>query len=95
MSKEPLEPTGPKAPQPDAKWAELEARLADVEAHRAILDLKSLYGTLADARYTRKGPKSQAEIDEALATFRFDLQKHQSKTDPQAVILAIKGISRV
>jgi len=41
----------------------LEARLADVEAHRAILDLKSLYGTLADARYTRKGPRSQTEID--------------------------------
>ena len=42
-----------------------------------------------------KGANHQAEIDEALATFRFDLQKHQSKTDPQAVILAIKGISRV
>jgi len=41
----------------------LEARLAEVEAHRAILDLKSLYGTLADARYTRKGPKPQSEID--------------------------------
>jgi hypothetical protein len=41
----------------------LETRMAEVEAHRAILDLKSLYGTLADARYTRKGPKSQAEID--------------------------------
>ena len=41
----------------------LETRLAEVEAHRAILDLKSLYGTLADARYTRKGPKPQSEID--------------------------------
>ena len=63
MSKEPLGTKEPEPPQPDAKWAELEARLADVEAHRAILDLKSLYGTLADARYTRKGPKPQAEID--------------------------------
>ena len=48
----------------DDRIAGLEARLAEVEAHRAILDLKSVYGTLADARYTRAGPKSQAEIDE-------------------------------
>jgi hypothetical protein len=41
----------------------LEARLAQVEAHQAILNLKSEYGALADARYTRKGPKPQAEID--------------------------------
>lgn len=63
MPEEPKEPMNPKRPQADARWAELEARLADVEAHRAILDLKSLYGTLADARYTRKGPKAQPEID--------------------------------
>ncbi len=48
----------------EAKFAELEARLSEVEAHRAILDLKSLYGTLADARYTRKGRKSSVEIEE-------------------------------
>ena len=70
MPKEPQAPPGPNADgadaadATDAKWVELEARLADVEAHRAILDLKSLYGTLADARYTRSGPKSQGEIDE-------------------------------
>lgn len=52
-----------EGPQADARWIELEARVAEVEAHRAILDLKSLYGTLADARYTRAGPRSQAEID--------------------------------
>jgi hypothetical protein len=46
-----------------ARFDELEARLAEVEAHRAILDLKSLYGTLADSRYTRKGPRTQPEID--------------------------------
>lgn len=43
----------------------LEGRLAEVEAHRAILDLKSRYGTLADARYARSGPRPQAEIDAA------------------------------
>lgn len=41
----------------------LERRLAKVEGHQAILNLKSEYGALADARYTRKGPRSQAEID--------------------------------
>ena len=46
----------------EERMAALEARLAEVEAHRAILDLKSLYGSLADARYTRKGPRSAAEI---------------------------------
>lgn len=41
----------------------LEARLSEVEGHSAIANLKSEYGALADARYTRKGPKPQAEID--------------------------------
>ncbi|MCP4907737.1 MAG: nuclear transport factor 2 family protein [bacterium] len=54
------------------RFAELEARLAEVEGHRAILDLKSLYGTLADARYTRKGPRSTSEI-EAVADQLADL----------------------
>jgi hypothetical protein len=47
----------------DSRWAELEGRLQAVEAHRAITDLKSLYGTLADARYSRAGPKPQSEVD--------------------------------
>ncbi len=47
-----------------ARIEALETRLAQVEAHQAILNLKSEYGALADARYTRKGPKPQAEIDE-------------------------------
>lgn len=46
-----------------ARLEALEARLARSEAHAAILDLKSRYGTLADARYTRKGPRSQVELD--------------------------------
>ena len=41
----------------------LETRLARAEAHTEILDLKSRYGALADARYSRKGPRSQVEID--------------------------------
>jgi hypothetical protein len=43
--------------------AALETRLARAEAHAEILALKSRYGALADARYSRKGPRSQPEID--------------------------------
>lgn len=43
--------------------AALETRLARAEAHAEILALKSRYGSLADARYSRKGPRSQPEID--------------------------------
>lgn len=46
-----------------ARIAALEARVAATEAHAAILDLKSRYGSLADARYSRKGPRAQTEID--------------------------------
>ncbi|MEM9175926.1 MAG: nuclear transport factor 2 family protein [Myxococcota bacterium] len=42
----------------------LEGRVHALEGHAAILDLKSRYGALMDARYTRSGPKPQAEIDE-------------------------------
>jgi hypothetical protein len=41
----------------------LEARLARAEAHQAISNLKSEYGALADARYTRKGPKPAREVE--------------------------------
>ena len=41
----------------------LEARVHGLEGHAAILDLKSRYGALMDERYTRKGPKPQAELD--------------------------------
>lgn len=46
-----------------ARLAELEARVARVEGQAEILALKSRYGALADARYSRKGARSQSEID--------------------------------
>jgi len=52
-----------EGPNDESRWAALEERLQAVEAHRAITDLKSLYGTLADARYSRAGPKPQPEVD--------------------------------
>lgn len=41
-----------------------------------------------------KGQAHQAELAEALATWRFRVQKHPSKTDSQAVILDIEDIAR-
>ena len=45
-----------------ARLAALEARVETLEGHAAILDLKSRYGALADARYTRAGPKPAGEL---------------------------------
>ncbi len=47
----------------EARLAALEARVEAAEAHAAILDLKSRYGALADARYTRAGPLEPEAID--------------------------------
>ena len=47
-----------------ARLAALEARVARAEGVAEILALKSRYGALADARYSRKGPRPQAEIDD-------------------------------
>jgi hypothetical protein len=41
----------------------LEQRLEAAEAHQAITNLKSEYGSLADARYTRKGIEPQSVVD--------------------------------
>lgn len=45
-----------------ARVEALEARVAADEAHRAITNLKSRYGSLADARYTRDGVRTPVEI---------------------------------
>jgi hypothetical protein len=59
-----------------ARIAELEARLAAVEAHQAIQNLKARYGQLADARYGADGvvprPKLERIADELAALFRED-----------------------
>lgn len=46
-----------------ARLGALEARVETLEGHAAILDLKSRYGALMDARYTRKGPGPQDAVD--------------------------------
>jgi len=42
----------------------LESRVECLEGHAAILDLKSRYGALMDARYSREGPKSPEVLEE-------------------------------
>ena len=46
-----------------ARLEALEARVARAEGQAEILALKSRYGALADARYSRRGPRPQSEID--------------------------------
>lgn len=74
---------------------------ADVLSARALAPLPQLLG-FAERHLARdglalfpKGATHQAEIDESLAEWRFELQKHPSKTDQRAVILAIESVSRV
>lgn len=46
-----------------ARLEALEKRVDRAEGQAEILALKSRYGALADARYSRKGPRPQVEID--------------------------------
>ena len=73
---------------------------ADIVSARALAPLDRLLGYAA--RHMRpsgkaffpKGRTCDAELDEALASWRFRYQKHPSRTDSQAVILQIEDIAR-
>jgi 16S rRNA (guanine527-N7)-methyltransferase len=74
---------------------------ADVVSARALSDLTGLLGYaerhLADGGTClfSKGATWQNELGTAAAQWQFDLQTAKSLTDPDAVILQIKGIARV
>jgi 16S rRNA (guanine527-N7)-methyltransferase len=74
---------------------------ADVVSARALAPLPVLLGLSArhlapsGTALFLKGARHQPEIEQALAEWRFTYQKHPSLTDPAAVILSIKGLSRV
>lgn len=74
---------------------------ADVISARALASLPRLLSMverhLAEdgIALLLKGRGVDQEVQEALETFRFEVQKFQSKTDPSGVILEIKGLSRV
>ncbi|SIO49416.1 16S rRNA m(7)G-527 methyltransferase [Rhodovulum sp. ES.010] len=74
---------------------------ADVLSARALAPLPVLLGFAechlrpGGVALFPKGARHAAELDAALASWRFDVQKIHSKTDPQAVILKLGGIFRV
>ncbi|TCP40285.1 16S rRNA (guanine(527)-N(7))-methyltransferase RsmG [Rhodovulum marinum] len=76
-------------------------RGADVVSARALAPLDTLIGLsyrhLAHDGIALflKGAQHVRELDHALASWTFDVQKFPSKTDPQAVILKLGGIARV
>lgn len=85
-----------------ARRAEQVAPLsADVVSARALAPLKSLLPLVHRHLAPRgcallpKGSGAEAELAEALASWRFDVQKHVSATDPAAAVLEIRGLARV
>ena len=73
---------------------------ADVLSARAFAPLPRLLAHVhhhlapGGVAFLPKGAQADAEIAEALASWGFQVQKTPSKTDPQAVILSIKGLTR-
>ena len=73
---------------------------ADVLSARALAPLPLLLSYAfrhlgsGGVAFLPKGAQADAEIAEALASWAFQVQKTPSKTDPQAVILSIKGLTR-
>lgn len=74
---------------------------ANVISARALSDLTTLIGYAqrhAAPDCTMLFPKGKTwgkEVDDARATWNFDLEKVKSETEPEAVLLVIKGVSRV
>lgn len=84
-----------------ARAEALAPQAADVVSARAMAPLSRLLGYAK--RHLRDGgmaifPKGatwQRELNDALETWRFSVQKHPSTTDPDSVILTIGDIARV
>ncbi len=84
-----------------AERAEAIAPLgADVVSARALAPLRTLLG-LAERHMAPggcalfpKGARAQEEIEAARKQWRFVLESHMSRTDPQARVLAVREITR-
>lgn len=78
----------------------LAAQAADVVSARALAPVSLLLSYAArhlkpgGSAILLKGANADAEIAEALASWRFTVQKTPSKTDPQAVVLTIGELTR-
>ncbi|SMX47093.1 16S rRNA (guanine(527)-N(7))-methyltransferase RsmG [Actibacterium lipolyticum] len=80
---------------------ETDPQGADVVSARALTSLAGLF-EFAERHLSPKGTAiflkgatHQQEISDALAKWRFDVQKSVSRTDPNAVILTVGGLARV
>lgn len=93
--------TGAAAQVKTTRIEQLTPLNADVLSARALADLGVLCGfaerhLAADGvALFQKGATWEKELAEAQKTWRFDCQVINSETDPAAVILKLKGISRV
>lgn len=73
---------------------------AGVVSARALADLKTLLGYAVrhvaptGTLLFSKGKTWGKEVDEAQAVWKFDCETVKSATDPEAVLLIIKGVSR-
>ncbi|MBL3559213.1 16S rRNA (guanine(527)-N(7))-methyltransferase RsmG [Rhodovulum sulfidophilum] len=85
----------------DARIEAADPQEADVLSARALAPLDRLLGFaerhLAPGGISLfpKGARYADEVNRALASWRFEVQNHLSKTDPQAVVLKLGGIARV
>jgi len=85
----------------DARIEAADPQEADVLSARALAPLDRLLG-FAERHLAPhgvalfpKGARYADEVNRALASWRFEVQNHPSKTDPQAVVLKLGGIARV
>jgi len=84
-----------------ARIEETEGLGANILTARALasldklLEFANLHLSLSGTAIFPKGDRFQAEITQAKANWRFDLEEIPSKTNPTGAILKIGGISRV
>ncbi len=95
-----LRETGVRATVRAERIEALPPLAADIVSARALAPLDRLLGYAArhmhpsGKAFFPKGRNCEAELAEALASWRFRYQKHPSRTDSQAVILQIEDIAR-
>jgi 16S rRNA (guanine527-N7)-methyltransferase len=81
--------------------APIEGFVPDFVTARALADLPTLLGFVADWAALNpalecaflKGARADDEVADARANFTFDVESHQSLTDPFARILSIKNVT--
>jgi 16S rRNA (guanine527-N7)-methyltransferase len=95
-----LRETGVQATVIAERAESVPPQLADVVSARALAPLAALIPLVArhlgpdGVALLPKGAGVEAELAEALASWRFEVQKHPSATDPRGVVLEARGFIR-